>query len=290
MRNAHGKLQKVLTDKGSELSHAVRKGEGYEREARKLRHKLEEVRENKQSEKSAFKEQRIFEKKINSHIRLNIDDFKISIDNPKSNVIVSDGIYNEVENIVEKSTVEKIDMERSSENVYDLPIEVVEETHTNPLAEGNMNNSEKRNIHKLLDNDEDNNTQTQEVVKKENPAEDVNTATKELTNKEDAKDVESVENDKEGETGKPPNVINENNVNSVRTNKEKDIDEDSLENYAEVETKKPPELPPGNIEISDAIYASVDMEKKRNSKKENSSCTASQLLNMVETENITTNI
>merc|ERR1711892_918812 len=79
LRNAHGKLQKVLTDKGTELSHAVRKGEGYEREARKLRHKLEEVRENKQSEKSAFKEQRIFEKKINSHIRLNIDDFKISI-------------------------------------------------------------------------------------------------------------------------------------------------------------------------------------------------------------------
>ena len=103
MRNAHGKLQKVLTDKGSELSHAVRKGEGYEREARKLRHKLEEVRKHKQSEKLPFKEQRLFENKTNSNNRCNIDDLKTSKDKPKSKVIVSDGIYDEVENKVEES-------------------------------------------------------------------------------------------------------------------------------------------------------------------------------------------
>ena len=44
LKSAHGKLQKVLSEKGSELSHAVRKAEVYEREAKKLRYKLEEVR------------------------------------------------------------------------------------------------------------------------------------------------------------------------------------------------------------------------------------------------------
>ena len=34
----------VLSEKGSELHHAVRKAESYEREARKLKYKLEEAR------------------------------------------------------------------------------------------------------------------------------------------------------------------------------------------------------------------------------------------------------
>ena len=44
LKVSHGKLQKVLSEKASELSHAVRKAEVYEREAKKLRHKLEEIR------------------------------------------------------------------------------------------------------------------------------------------------------------------------------------------------------------------------------------------------------
>ena len=44
LRAAHGKLQKVLSEKASELSHAVRRAELYEREAKKLRHKLEDIR------------------------------------------------------------------------------------------------------------------------------------------------------------------------------------------------------------------------------------------------------
>ena len=44
LRAAHGKLQKVLSEKASELSHAVRRAELFEREARKLRHKLEDIR------------------------------------------------------------------------------------------------------------------------------------------------------------------------------------------------------------------------------------------------------
>ena len=59
LKHAHGKLQKVLTDKGSELSQAVRKAEVNEREVKTLKHKLEEIRKEQQQEKqgkSAFKE------------------------------------------------------------------------------------------------------------------------------------------------------------------------------------------------------------------------------------------
>ena len=34
LRLAHGKVQKVLAEKGTELSHALRKAEAYEREVR----------------------------------------------------------------------------------------------------------------------------------------------------------------------------------------------------------------------------------------------------------------
>ena len=51
LKLTHGKLQKVLTEKGSELSQAVRKEEVNEREANKLNHKLEEVRTQQQHEK-----------------------------------------------------------------------------------------------------------------------------------------------------------------------------------------------------------------------------------------------
>ena len=59
LKHAHGKLQKVLTDKGSELSQSVRKAEVNERKVKKRRHKLEEIRKQPQHEKqakSAFKE------------------------------------------------------------------------------------------------------------------------------------------------------------------------------------------------------------------------------------------
>ena len=44
LKVSHGKLQKVLSEKASELSNAVRKAEAYEREAKKLRYKLDEIR------------------------------------------------------------------------------------------------------------------------------------------------------------------------------------------------------------------------------------------------------
>ena len=54
LRAAHGKLQKVLSEKASELSHAVRRAELYEREAKKLRHKLEDIRGTYLPRLSAF--------------------------------------------------------------------------------------------------------------------------------------------------------------------------------------------------------------------------------------------
>merc|ERR1712029_301967 len=51
LKVSHEKLQKVLSEKASELSHAVRKAEVYEREAKKLRHKLEEIRRQQRHER-----------------------------------------------------------------------------------------------------------------------------------------------------------------------------------------------------------------------------------------------
>ena len=57
LKQAHGKLQKVLTDKGTELSQAVRRAEVYyEREATKLRHKLGELKKQQQIENSSRRE------------------------------------------------------------------------------------------------------------------------------------------------------------------------------------------------------------------------------------------
>lgn len=53
LKIAHGKLQKVLAEKASELSHAVRKAEVYEREAKKLRYKLDEARRQQRQERSS---------------------------------------------------------------------------------------------------------------------------------------------------------------------------------------------------------------------------------------------
>ena len=54
LRSAHGRLQKVLSEKGAELSHAMRKAESYEREARKLKYKLEEARKRGKKEETEF--------------------------------------------------------------------------------------------------------------------------------------------------------------------------------------------------------------------------------------------
>ena len=50
LKKSHGKLQQVLSEKVSELSHAVRKAEDYEREVKKLRHKLDDMKRKRQHE------------------------------------------------------------------------------------------------------------------------------------------------------------------------------------------------------------------------------------------------
>ena len=115
LRNAHGKLQTVLIEKGSELRHAVRISEVYEREARKMRHKVEVLRKQHQhdtQEKPAAKENKLKVNKIYANNQI-LNDFGIlqmsrSKDN-ETNIVeksILEGIYDEVEDAVEISAVE----------------------------------------------------------------------------------------------------------------------------------------------------------------------------------------
>ena len=58
LKVSHEKLQKVLSEKASELSHAVRKAEVYEREAKKLRYKLEDIRRHQRSDQKEISNSR----------------------------------------------------------------------------------------------------------------------------------------------------------------------------------------------------------------------------------------
>ena len=64
LKISHGKLQKVLSEKASELSSAVRKAEVYEREAKKLRHKLEEIRRQQRHERQNHQEKSASDNKM----------------------------------------------------------------------------------------------------------------------------------------------------------------------------------------------------------------------------------
>ena len=105
LRHAHGKLQKVLTDKGTELSQAVRRAESYEKEAKKLRHKVGELKKQQQFGKSSGREQKkqINKSQTNEEFFDNFKNNKIcinvkSIHNKlKPDTYRSDGIYDEVE-------------------------------------------------------------------------------------------------------------------------------------------------------------------------------------------------
>ena len=127
LKIAHGKLQKVLSEKASELSHAVRKAEVYEREAKKLRYKLDEVRRQQRqyrqdrtsSEKECNKANR---EKVSSERRKNISD---SITNnqagpekiPNLVKILKEDIYDELEDIAGSTTTNDTDVK----NIYDVP-------------------------------------------------------------------------------------------------------------------------------------------------------------------------
>ena len=132
LKVSHGKLQKVLSEKASELSHAVRKAEVYEREAKKLRYKLEEVRRQQRQERQD-RSSTSSEKEVRGNHRRNIaerrkNNLDSSIFNNTSKQITEnsnvlkevstspkefeDEIYDEIDNCSEKT--DDID-------IYDTP-------------------------------------------------------------------------------------------------------------------------------------------------------------------------
>ena len=136
LKVSHGKLQKVLSEKASELSHAVRKAEVYEREAKKLRHKLEEIRRQQRHERqerssvSSEKEVRTTNREKSEKARRHISDSPITNNVVKQTPVTLQGnqqdasnfkkvsddeIYDEIDNTSEK-------IEASNVNyIYDTP-------------------------------------------------------------------------------------------------------------------------------------------------------------------------
>lgn len=139
LKISHGKLQKVLSEKASELSHAVRKAEVYEREAKKLRHKLEEIRRQQRHERqerssvSSEKEVRVrtSNREKSEKARRHTSDSPITnnvvtkaavtLQGPQQeasnfNKISDDEIYDEIDNTSEKIEGSNVN------NIYDTPV------------------------------------------------------------------------------------------------------------------------------------------------------------------------
>ena len=137
LKISHGKLQKVLSEKASELSHAVRKAEVYEREAKKLRHKLEEIRRKQRHERqerssvSSEKEVRTSNREKSEKARRHTSDSPITnnvvtkaavtLQGPQQeasnfNKISDDELYDEIDNTSEKIEGSNVN------NIYDTPV------------------------------------------------------------------------------------------------------------------------------------------------------------------------
>ena len=127
LKIAHGKLQKVLSEKASELSHAVRKAEVYEREAKKLRYKLDEVRrqqrQDRQDRTSSEKEcNKANREKVSFERRRNTSD-SITYNQPGPEKIshltkiLNEDIYDVVEDTAASTTTQ----DTGVKNIYDVP-------------------------------------------------------------------------------------------------------------------------------------------------------------------------
>ena len=137
LKFSHGKLQKVLSEKASELSHAVRKAEVYEREAKKLRHKLEEIRRQQRHERqerssvSSEKEVRTTNGEKSEKHRRHTSDSQITKNVVKQTPVTlqgsqqeasnfkkasDDDIYDEIDNTSEKIEASNVN------NIYDTPV------------------------------------------------------------------------------------------------------------------------------------------------------------------------
>ena len=155
LKISHGKLQKVLSEKASELSHAVRKAEVYEREAKKLRYKLEELRRQQRQERqdrsstSSEKEVRGNHRRNVAERRKNNLDSSIFNNTSKQNAENSnvlkevssspkefeDEIYDEIDNCSEKT---------DDNDIYDTP---------NPVKMNNVKKIDPELLSKGCDED-----------------------------------------------------------------------------------------------------------------------------------------
>ena len=167
LKVSHGKLQKVLSEKASELSHAVRKAEVYEREAKKLRHKLEEIRRQQRHERqerssvSSEKEVRTGnrEKHFPERPRKNASNSSITNNIVKHNAeppvcpqqevlnfskTLSEELYDEIDNTFEKTGVLNVN------NIYDMPVS----TGTSHPNKNEIENTDKSNKEETSDNKE----------------------------------------------------------------------------------------------------------------------------------------
>ena len=225
LKKSHGKLQQVLSEKGSELSHAVRKAETYEREVKKLRHELDDMRRKRQHEKSKDKERpgetEIYEMNTNildmggaKNIKERNKEVKSSP--TTSGMILQKDIHDKGENA-----------EDNIHNIYNIPLEYTIEGHTKDSLSNSSKGVENKKIANLADTG--------------NKKDDI------VTHKKEA--------------------IGQHSENEL----EKDLELDKKKNANDM----PNDM---NLHPINTIYATVDLEMKKNSKKE-----TVNLSNMVET-------
>ena len=227
LKKSHGKLQQVLSEKGSELSHAVRKAEAYQRELKTLRHKLDDMRTKRQKSKD---KERPGETAINE-INTNIQDMggtknlkeinkEVKLSPTMSGMIFQKDIHDKVKN-----------SDDNTQSIYNIPLEYTIEGHTKDSFSNSSKDVENKNVANL--DDTGNNKDNIVMHKKET--------------------IGCTENEQE-------------------LKKELELDK----------TKNSGDMPNDmNLHHITAIYATVDLEMKKNPKKE-----TGKLLNIVETNSI----
>ena len=207
---------------------------------------MEEIRKQQQHEKqgkSPFKEHKQPLKNLHSNNQdalRKIDDLKTAREDSKPEPYLSDGIYDEVDNPVEKSMGEERTKESKLDNLYDnlydAPTKLFEESYDNDSVENNLIDDKNKKISKTSETTEV--LLSQELPENEKPFTEFRTGSTEL-----------IDGNKKLEMVKPSN--------------------DETQNLL-------------NLDPSHAIYASVNMEKKRNSKKEKDA-NNEKLQNLAET-------
>lgn len=83
LRHAHSKLKKMLQDKTTELSHALRRGEQYETEVKKLRSRVEELKKELAASEDEIDSASNAIRKLqrtNDELQEQVDNFQMQVD------------------------------------------------------------------------------------------------------------------------------------------------------------------------------------------------------------------